>query len=71
MSRVPYENVAAEADRIIVKMALASTWERAIYYWDMYIEYIESCGWSNQEFDNETLQRIDVAWSNIKRQNWN
>ena len=71
MARVPYEIVSVEADRIIVRMATAPTWELAIYYWKVYLEYIEICGWSDREFDNETLKRIDAAWLNIRRSNWN
>jgi len=67
MHRVPYEIVVMEADRLIIKMATSTTWERADYYWDVYISYIEACGWTDQEFDQETIRRVDAAW----RKNWN
>lgn len=71
MARVPYEIVAAEADRLIIKMAASLTRDRVLHYWNLYISYIESCGWTDQEYDRETMKRIDLAWFNIKRNNWN
>lgn len=70
MSRVPYEIVAAEADRIIIRMVIAPTLEGMYYYWDLYIAYIEACGWTDQEFDKETIKRVDAAWI-LRRTNWN
>lgn len=67
MSRIPYEIVAVEANRLIIRMAIAPTWQRANYYWNLYLEYITACGWTDQEYDRETLRRIDAAWVNCKR----
>ncbi len=69
MSRIPYEIVAAEADRLIIRMVVAPTVEQVYYYWDLYVTYIEACGWTDQEFDKETIKRIDAGW--FKRRNWN
>lgn len=69
MVRLPYDIVVIEADRLIIKMALAADWERSIYYWEQYLAYIEACGWTDYEFDKETLKRIDAAWISIKRRN--
>lgn len=71
MPRVPYEVVAQEAERIIVRMVLAPSWEQAYYYWDLYTTFIESCGWTNQEFDRETIKRIDRAWELFPLRKWN
>lgn len=62
MPRVPYEIVAVEADRLIVRMALAPSIRQAVHYWRRYIDYIEACGWTDSEFDIETLKRIDRIW---------
>lgn len=70
MARIPYEIVAIEANRIIVRMALAPSWE-AYNYWEQYIVFIEVCGWTDFEFDQETLKRIDMSWGNIKIRYWN
>jgi hypothetical protein len=72
MARVPYEIVAIEVDRIMRKMVLASEWEQAYYYWDLCRGYIEACGWTNQEFDNETIRRVDKGWERFfKPRIWN
>jgi hypothetical protein len=70
MARIPYDIVVIEANRIIIRMALAPAWETCDY-WDLYVAYIEVCGWTDQEFDRETLRRIDAAWENYKRKIWN
>lgn len=72
MARVPYEIVAIEASRIIIKMAACSSWDQAFDYWDQYQAYIEVCGWTDWEFDLETIRRIDAAWETVKIQRiWN
>lgn len=71
MPRVAYEIVAVEAERLIIRMALAPTIRQAIHYWRRYVEYIEACGWTDREFDLETLKRIDAAWESLRRQLWN
>ncbi len=68
MSQIPYESVAIEADRLIVKMVLATTWAQMDYYWDVYLVFLDACGWTDKEFDAETLKRIDATWSHIKKQ---
>jgi len=70
MPRLPYEIVAFEAERIIIKMVIAPEWEWP-EHWDTYISYIEACGWTRWEFDNETLKRVDRAWETVPFQNWN
>jgi len=71
MPRVPYEIVAIEAERLIIRMALSPTIRGSIHFWRRYIEYIEACGWTDREFDRETLKRIDAAWESLRRQLWN
>ena len=70
MPRLPYEVVAVEADRLIIRMVVAPSVEEVYYYWDLYVSYIEACGWTDQEFDKETIKRIDAAWI-LRRTNWN
>ena len=66
MSRIPYDIVSIQANILIINMALSCS----NYYWQLYIAYIEACGWSDQEYDIETLHRIDAAWDN-EQQVWN
>lgn len=54
------------------KMVLAPEWEQAYYYWDLCRGYIEACGWTNQEFDSETIRRVDKGWERFfKPRIWN
>lgn len=71
MARIPYEIVAIEADRLIVRMVLSYEVGLSLYYWELYLGYITACGWTDREFDLETLRRVDAAWENIKRHLWN
>jgi len=72
MTKIPYDLVALEADKLIVRMALSPIYESYVYF-RMYLFYLSACGWSEYEFDNETLIRIDEAWDNLFKQKtiWN
>ena len=69
MVRIPYELVALEADRIIVRMVLSPNLRMVDYYWDLYINFITACGWTDRELDKETLRRIDANWYERLRYN--
>lgn len=58
-NRIPYEIVAIEANKLIVRMVLS---DDCFYYYDLYIAYIQACGWTNLEFDEETMRHIDKNW---------
>lgn len=67
MTRIPYDSMAPQANRFIINMVSAPSWEEAYDCWDQYIDFIETCGWTDREFDLETLNRVDAAWEQIKR----
>lgn len=69
--RIPYDVVVIEADRLILRAVVSKTLDRAVDYWNQYLSYIESCGWTNREFDNETLRRVDAGWLDLLKRNWN
>lgn len=62
MTRLPYDTIALEAERIIMKMVLAPSWETSHYYWKLYLGYIDACGWDNESYDQELLKRVDASW---------
>lgn len=66
MPRLPYELVVIEADKILLQMVLAPDW-RAHEYFERYLLFITACGWTDLEFDAETLRRVDAAWDLIIR----
>lgn len=63
MKKIPYDLIAIEADKLISRMVLSS--EEKNYY-ELYLLYINACGWSEKDFDRETLSRIDSAWEENK-----
>jgi hypothetical protein len=66
MPRLPYDLVAIEADKILVKMVCAPSW-RAHEFFERYLLFITACGWTDLEFDMETLRRVDAAWDLMAR----
>jgi len=64
MPRIPYEIVSIEAEKILFKMVLAPSYD-AFEYYDRYIVFINACGWTDREFDTETLRRVDAGWELI------
>jgi hypothetical protein len=63
MLQVPYNIIADEANHLI-DMAASSNIESQ-YYWDMYYALLHGCGWTDKEFDEETLYRIDNYWEQV------
>lgn len=62
MTRLAYEAVAAGVDYLTNQMIAAKTIEERFYYSEQCAQYLASCGWTADEFENETLRRIDAAW---------
>lgn len=69
MSRTSYEIVAYEADQLTIRMATASSIRQIDFYWDAYLNLLRATGWTDQEFDKETLRRIDEYWQRKFRHN--
>lgn len=55
--KLPYDIIVIEAFKLIDDAVIS-------YDSDLskYLDYIEACGWTNLEFDLETLKRIDCNW---------
>jgi len=60
--RIPFELVNYHANLFLTRLALADSKTESEYYRDLYFAYIDSCGWSDIEFDQELLRRIDDSW---------
>jgi hypothetical protein len=65
MKRLPYDMVIVEAMRLFDRAVTASK-EMQYNYFQEYIQYLQSMGWTNAEFDIEMLKRIDQNWSDIR-----
>ena len=62
--RIPYELMVIQVNAIIIGMVVSSD----IRLWEGYLFLLDACGWTDQEYDQETLRRIDAAWDS---QIWN
>jgi len=60
---IPYDVVVIQAERILMGMVLFEGTET--FWWDYYQNYLEACGWTDLEFDEETLKRVDADWDPI------
>lgn len=68
MTKIPYELITIEADKLITKM-VSCPFDRAHQTYVTYLLYINACGWSEQEFNNATLARIDTSWDDKSKFN--
>lgn len=65
MPRIPYERVAMEVDSYLLRAATSKTFESRCYWWDKYLLFLDACGWTDYEFDAETLRRIEIEWERL------
>lgn len=71
MSRLPYERIAPEANRLFMKMTAAPDIKAMRYWYDAYVSLLEAAGWDPISFDQETQKRVDQAWEDEKPIIWN
>ena len=64
MNKIPYDIVMSNITKILDELYFNKGIDIYTYY-QWHIEYIESCGWSNQEFDNHTLKILDLYYSKL------
>ncbi len=67
MNKIPYDLVAIEAEKILLKLLVSSD---KFYYYDYYLNFIKACGWSDSEFDEETLNRVENNWELMLKYNF-
>lgn len=60
--RIHYEIMEDLVVEIIQLMVLSSNEDVTNNLFQLYLEYLSECGWTDQEFDAETLSRIDSSW---------
>jgi hypothetical protein len=71
MPKIHYDLLAPEANKLIIKMSLATDQATAEYWWDEYVSLLKISGWSVEEFDLELIKRIDQNWIDKKDIDWN
>jgi hypothetical protein len=71
MSRILYERIAPEVNKLVIKMTEATDIKTLRYWYDVYISLLQAAGWDPVSFDKETLKRIDEGWDDSKPIIWN
>ncbi len=71
MPKVPYELLAPEANKIIVKMTLAKDLKTISYWWDVYVSLLANAGWDPISYEKEEARRTDAGWDDSKPIVWN
>lgn len=70
-SRIPYERIAPEADRLFTQMTTARDIKTLKFWYDAYVSVLEAAGWDTVSFDQETQKRVDEGWDDTKPVTWN
>lgn len=69
-SKIAYELIIGEINKIIIKMTIATNLEEIAFWQEAYVSLLEASGWNVLEFENEMLKRVDEGWDESKRE-WN
>jgi len=67
--KISYESTAAAIFLLEVKMVvahLASDYISELENRCSYLSILEGCGWTEQQFDQETLRRVDAGWKFLR-----
>lgn len=59
--KLPYEHIIDNAFRLI-DLSVTFDGDCSDLFLDEYYLYLYLSGWTDEEFDNETLRRIDSSW---------
>ena len=62
--KLPYILLCQQVDKYTTKMARAISIEDFNKSRDIYFALLESTGWDEKSFDEETLNQIDRGWGN-------
>lgn len=60
--KIPFELIEPLASQLADAAALSETPEDRIAFWDYYEQYIVECGWTEKEYDEECLARLEESW---------
>lgn len=62
MTKMPYEWVQPKVWQLCSQLGEVKDTHQQYAYMDVINDWLQSCGWTEREFDQETLRRIDRAW---------
>lgn len=66
MKKLPYEMVEVKVWELTHKIGTATTLDEQLILLEEIDDYIELCGWSLDDFKEETLNRVDNNWEEDK-----
>lgn len=64
--RLPYETVESRVLELTIKIGAAASLDEQLSLLEEIDEYIELCGWTLDEWREESLRRIDNNWDEDK-----
>ena len=67
MIKAPYDMVMLQADHLLELAIVAQDFQDRRTYLDQYYEFLNATGWTDYEYDAETLRRVDNDWDNAIR----
>jgi hypothetical protein len=59
--KVPFLQLYIESDKIILDMVKGDVYTSYVS-WQLYLSYISSCDWTDEEFNLKLLDYIDNNW---------
>ena len=68
--KLPYEYVADEVWKISREFDRTEDGSQQCLVMDAIDDWLTTCGWSHQEFDVETLKRVDARWADTMESIW-
>lgn len=71
MARIPYEQIAPEANKLFQKMILSKDLETMSYWQSAYEELLSAAGWDRASFEAEEAKRVETGWEEGKPTIWN
>lgn len=71
MSKMPYDRIAPEAEKIMLQITKATSLEVVKELWETYTALLEAAGWDSFSFDREMIKRIDSSWEEPDKTIWN
>ena len=63
MRKLSYIQLCQQLDPLIIKMAFAVNSEDFKKFRTTYLSFIDASGWTEEDFENETLKNIDGNWT--------
>lgn len=62
MAKLPYEQIAIEANKLLDKAIQATSIKEMKHWYDQFTSFLESAGWTAAEFQEEELSRLEPGW---------